>query len=222
MPLISISVLCTPYMDCTRRIIHQKCKCLNILWKHQTTLQYVRNINIDLFIRNISILQSPNFHLTLHLNDYYSLSMSDDCVTSLSLPMVLTCCVCVSSSCRTLKAATGHSSTARGWVAARRRVCPARFSQETSSSSASTSLRTHEKVHMKYIYKHTILVMVVPGFKNEDMLREMRIVKTKWIWLQWDTTELFLSLLYQPLNAHIQPWNNYTWLPLNSTLRLIL
>lgn len=64
--------------------------------------------------------------------------------------LLLTSCTFVfSSTCKTLKAATGPSSTARGWVAARRRAHPARFSLETPFSLALTSLKTHAKVRVQ-------------------------------------------------------------------------
>lgn len=66
---------------------------------------------------SVSVLNDFNWTL-LHFNNYNSLSMSVVFVTLFYrwLRMVLTCCVyvCLSSTCRTLKAATGRSSTARG------------------------------------------------------------------------------------------------------------
>lgn len=86
----------------------------------------------------------------IHFKECNSLFMSVVLVTFPHMVLtwcVLFLCVCFSSTCRTLKAATGRSSTARGWVAARRRVRPVRSSLETSSSLVLTSLRTHAKVH---------------------------------------------------------------------------
>lgn len=54
--------------------------------------------------------------------------------------------VCFSSTCRTPKAATGRSSTARGWAGALRRAPLARFSPVTLFSLALMSQRTHAKV----------------------------------------------------------------------------
>ena len=79
------------------------------------------------------------------------------------------CYLCVSSTCRTLKAATGHSSTARGWVAARRRVRPVRSCPVTSFSLGLMLLRTHAKVRA--------CIELICQFINKRHSRNIKFVK---------------------------------------------